>query len=519
MQDNITTEDMELNECDAISYIHYRPYTSKELVPVGFASEPGEPTIQEIHDMIDTAISQVLGPQGLAAIIKPGDKVVIKVNLVGNGVGSRGEKNRGGITDPRIVRYVASKVRSIIGFEGTSDLKVVDATFYKDKNPSLKEASTSFYWARLEKNGDNAVDDGDICYDADADGILDGGSEAKLVNLDSLGEEERFTTIVKTASSKEYIVSMPKFIRTREEAEAEGSDEYCDVLIAIPILKSHAMTGVTGGIKLHYGFRHSEGIDGDTGRWLHNGLYIDDKGIHNRFNLFDYLCAQHLVRKNDFVIMDCLTGNRSGPSNPYGQTASSPQKNRPLDYILTDAVLASKDSVAIDTVEAVMAGYDPESIKLLNTGRDNGVGTNDPRYIMVGGLNDFYDHRQYLYKNYSRDEYPFEDGWGGARILPGNSIFFNAYLENPVEIEDGVFAFKYEIYDKYDDIVPGVSRVELWVNNNLVDYKNENDILQGTFILDIKDKNIPKNSSTSSFLAVWDKTFNCLISNEVIFRS
>ncbi|HEX9060635.1 MAG TPA: hypothetical protein VF941_10690, partial [Clostridia bacterium] len=242
-------------------------------------------------------------------------------------------------------------------------------------------------------------------------------------------------------------------------------------------------------------------------------------GIHNRFNLFDYLCAQHLVRKNDFVIMDCLAGNRSGPSNPYGQIASSPQKNRPLDYVLTNAVLASKDSVAIDTVEAVLAGYDPKSIKLLNTGCDNGVGTNDPRYIMVGGLNDFYNHRQYLYKNYSRDQYPFEDGWGGARILPGNSIFFNAYLEKPVEIEEGVFAFKYAIFDKYDDIVPEVSRVELWVNNSPIDYKNENDILQGTFILDIKEKNIPKNSSTSCFLAVWDKTFNCLISNEVIFRS
>lgn len=517
--DQTVKEKVKAREAEDVKYKSFRPYKSKELVPVGFACEPGTPTEQEIYDMVDSVINQVLGSKGLSAIIKAGDKVVIKVNLIGTGVGSRGEKDRGGITDPRIVRYVASKVRAIIGFAGTASLKVVDATFYKDKNPSLKESSTSFYWARLEKNGDNAVDDGDICYDADADGILDGGSFAQLVNLDSIGREGRYTTKVKVASGDEITVSMPKFIRTREEAEREGSEEYCDVLIGLPVLKSHGLCGVTGGIKLHYGFRHYDGMDGDTGRWLHNGLYIDAKGtINNRLHLFDYLCAQHIVRDYDLVIMDCLAGNRSGPSNPYGNIASAPYKNRPIDYILTNSVLASRDSVAIDTAEAVLGGYDPKSIKLLQTGYENGLGTNDPKYIFIGGLNDFYDQRQYLYKTYPRERYPFEDGWGGARILPDNTIFFNIALEDPVQIKDGVFAINYTIYGRYDDIKPEVSRVELWINGSPADYKNEGDILQGKFIINIREKQLAKNSPIACIMAVWDETFNCLVSREIIFE-
>jgi len=71
--------------------------------------------------MIDDVIYQTLGSKGLGAIIKPGYKVVLKVNLVGPYFGERGEKGRGVITDPRVVRYVAEQTREIIGFDNGAD--------------------------------------------------------------------------------------------------------------------------------------------------------------------------------------------------------------------------------------------------------------------------------------------------------------------------------------------------------------------------------------------------------------
>ena len=108
------------------------------LSHVSFSRQTGEPTDHEVRDMIDDVIFQSLGPRGLREIICPGDRVALKVNLVGPYLGERGEKGRGIITDPRIVRYVAELVREIIGFDGGASLKVVDAVMYADAHPSLK---------------------------------------------------------------------------------------------------------------------------------------------------------------------------------------------------------------------------------------------------------------------------------------------------------------------------------------------------------------------------------------------
>lgn len=502
-----------------VNYKRFKPYNSKELAPVGFSCVETEEelTDEEIYRMIDDVIYQVLGPQGLASIVKPGDKVVIKVNLIGTGVGTRGKKNRGGITDPRIVLYVASKVRNIIGFDGNSDLKVVDATFYKDKNPSLKESdmNLNFYWARLERNGDDAVDKKDVCYDDDCDGFLDGVTRARLVNLDSLLEDQREVTRVKVASSKDVTVCLPKLLRTREEAEKEKSDEYCDVLIGLPILKSHALTGLTGAVKLHYGFRHYEGMKGDTGRYGHSGLTFDANGtVHNREFLLDYLSAEHIVRDYDFVIMDCITGNRSGPMSQNSGLLFNSHKNEAIDYILTNSMLASKDSVALDTVAAVLGGYDPDSIELLKNANENGIGTNNPNYILLSGLTNFYQHRQYLYNKYSPDHYPFFAGWGGAQILANNTFEAKIKLEEPKMLSKGIYAIKYSVEGLYDEILD-LSRVELRINGKLIQYKNEGNLCKGTFILNIAKEHLPENSSLDFIVAVWDKYFNCIQSAEM----
>jgi hypothetical protein len=107
-----------------------------ELVTVGFTSRPVEADDSQVREMVDEVIEQVFGPSGLSSIVKPGDKVVVKVNIVEPKKGATGDRGRGTITDPRIVRYVCEKVRAIIGTGGTADLRVADACFNVSSNPS-----------------------------------------------------------------------------------------------------------------------------------------------------------------------------------------------------------------------------------------------------------------------------------------------------------------------------------------------------------------------------------------------
>jgi len=375
----------------------------KELSHVGFSRQTADPTDREVCDMVDDVIFQTLGAEGLRQIIKPGDRVVLKVNLVGPYMGDRGEKGRGIITDPRVVRHVAGLVRDIIGFDDGASLKVTDAVMYSYPNPSLKSIKTSFYWAKLERTGDNAVDEEDFCYDFDADGILDGGSKAELVNLDSIGAEGRQLFDVPMKSGRTVKVSFPKFLRTKEQAEnSDSPDEYCDVLIGLPIFKSHGIEGITGALKLHYGIRSRFGMPGDPGRFGHSGMFYDETGNHNTWKLTEYLCAMHLVRSYDFCIMDCITANRKGPTLPIGGISYLPTMDQKTDFIIASAMMASLDPVALDAAETALAGYELSSIPILPVSAKNGLGQDNPALIRIEGNAHFSLHRQFLWHIYNR---------------------------------------------------------------------------------------------------------------------
>ena len=113
----------------------YRILNKENLQPikVGFTCSQVEPDDTVLYKMIDDVIYQVFGEKGLRAIIKKGDKVVIKINLAGGpSQGLHGQKGRGTITDPRIVRYIAEKVRDIIGWEEPASIIVAEALFNPD---------------------------------------------------------------------------------------------------------------------------------------------------------------------------------------------------------------------------------------------------------------------------------------------------------------------------------------------------------------------------------------------------
>lgn len=489
----------------------------KEVSTIGFARQPADPTDNEVRDMINDVIFQTLGAGGLRKIIKRGDRVVLKVNLVGPYMGARGEKGRGIITDPRVVRHVAGLVREIIGFGRGASLKVVDAVMYADPNPSLKVIKTSFYWAKLERTGDNAVNEEDFCYDFDADGILDGGSEAELVNLDAIGEDGRQTFEVPMDGGNIVNVSFPKFLRTRElAARTDSPNEFCDVLIGLPILKSHAMQGITGALKLHYGIRSRYGMPGDPGRYGHSGMFFDEKGNHDTWKLTEYLCAMHKVRSYDFCIMDCLTANRRGPTLPVGGISYLPTMDQKTDFIISSAMMASLDPVALDTAETALAGYELSSIPILPLAAKNGLGENNPALIRIEGNSGFSLHRQFLWHIYNKDGkslYPLENGWGGARALETVEPMYTVEASPPKARAENVYEINYLI--EYKTSSPRkISRVELSVSGEVLMGKIGNHLTRGTFTLDMNRHPRLANTDITYNIMAWDDTFNCVASIE-----
>lgn len=484
---------------------------------------------QEVYDMVDNVIFQTLGFKGLRQIIKASDRVTIKVNLVGANLGARGEKGRAIITDPRIVRYVAEKIREIIGSKGV--LKVIGTTHYHHKNPSLKEKETSFYWAKLGRSGNNAINPCvDICYDGNADGILDGFSGAKLVNLDSLGENERFCKTVSLHNGTKVDVAFPKFLRTREEAWRAGEpNEYTDVFIGLPTFKTHGLMGMTGGLKLHYGIRSMYGVYSDAGRYGHNGIYFDELGnMHGRYNLTDYLCAQHLVRSYDYTILDALTLNLQGPALPMGLITDIADTDQKADFILTNCVMASQDPVALDVAATNLMGFDIKSVPLLEEAKENGIGEADPAYIRVHRDRSFSRTRLHFWNQFGPDKFPPPPRVGAVQLSKCQiDPDFNIFLYPPEKVGVHRYLIKYKVMPVLDpgkadlDMNVSITRVEIHAHKKILAEQIGGDLTSGELIIDLNGEefSLLRHTALACQGYVWDQYFNCRVGNESFIYS
>lgn len=490
---------------------------------VAISCQRAEPNDDELKLMIDDAIRQIYGPEGLRALVKPGDHVTIKTNVVCCWQGARGEKGRGVITDPRIVRYVAEQIREIIGYNNGSELKVVDAVFTPDPNPSGFDNAVGFHYARLNRVPDNAVHEEDVTYDYNGDGILDGTSGARLVNVDAIDGSGRDLHIVELANGRRIPVAFPRFLRTRAEAEAanDGGD-WTDVFIGMPVFKNHGFIGCTGSLKLHYGLRDLRAWFGDTGRRGHSGMYSARKdGTFAKADaqlLCDYLTAQHKIRTYDFVLMDCLTANRRGPCSPTGAVSMTPDPDEAVDYFMTNAILASKDAVAIDTVESTLGGYRYESIPLPRTAAENGVGVADAAYIEVDGMERFARHRDYLVRTYGpTGQYPLSS-MGDPDVVedprPRYSVSMDSFTTEPDA--DGLHHVKYTVHPAEGCADPQIRRVDLYVFGALRQ-SNIGSELSGEFTFKHSDYDCFNGGYVVGVISAWDDMFNCVNSSTEFF--
>jgi len=135
-----------------------------------------------------------------------------------------------------------------------------------------------------------------------------------------------------------------------------------DVLISLPKLKTHGLTLFTGGVKNNFGC-----VTGLNKAKMH--LRAQDPETFSQM-LVDLLG----IVQPELTVMDAVVGMEgNGPSN------GAPRK--------VNAILASKDAVALDAVACMLVGIDPFLVPSTRLAHEQGIGVGDISRINIPGEN------------------------------------------------------------------------------------------------------------------------------------
>jgi uncharacterized protein (DUF362 family) len=306
----------------------------------------------EVESMVQEAVALA---GGLDDLIDVGDQVVIKLNLVMSGF----YPGDGVTTDPRVARAVVRMCQSA----GAGEVIMADGA-----GGGTGGRDVTRYAFR------------DSGYDSNMD-MIDDETGVQLVDLNDSGGLDVYDP------NKVTEVNIPDGV-IRTHYWMPNIIMNCDVLINIPLIKNHWNTGMTGALKNRIGCAPSD---------IYNGGGDQSKqGIAHSVNDFprnvtgdvypvppattegNYICQYtvvdlNLVRPNDFVVMDGLVGNTDGP---IGNDA-------PIPYM--GLIVAGRDSVAVDSVECLLMGYNHHFIDHIAWANQRELGTSDTAYIRIFG--------------------------------------------------------------------------------------------------------------------------------------
>ncbi|MBN1135122.1 MAG: DUF362 domain-containing protein [Anaerolineae bacterium] len=297
--------------------------------------------IVRIGGDVDAAVRQAVAKAGgLEKVIEPGDTVVVKPNMVMDAPAGSGM-----VTDPAVARAVVRLAREA----GAAQVIIAEGTAQYGQGDANRDRACTLSAFR------NAG------YDADGD-MIDDATGAPLVDLnDSGGTDGRDPAKVRQ-------VTVPMGL-IRKEYWLPNVVLDADVLISVPVFKNHYNAGVTLGMKNLVGL-------------LPNDIYHAPGNVYGKHSLDHSPVSldQHIVdlslarHQPDFVVVD---GQRGMIDGPIGSQIIQP----PMGLIL-----AGRDVVALDTVGALVMGYDPRAIPYLQLGAQSGVGTTDVGHIQVVGV-------------------------------------------------------------------------------------------------------------------------------------
>ena len=304
-------------------------------------------SFEDIKELIREAVT-IAG--GLDGIVKDGDVVVLKPNLVTmkdyclpgwNGRPLKTEVN-GNCTDWRVAKAVAQLIREI---NPTGKIYIMEGS----ANPTKEVFKALNYTLENIPEVDEILaieDDSGKWNDKESDGIVKVTYKSALLH-------------------NEYYLNKKIY-------EA-------DVFICLPTLKNHWDAVVTGSVKNIAIGATPANIYGAKKGDNFRGSMVD----HSRPEYHKWMADFYTCRPADFTIMDGLQGIEFGPTPCYDQNGikkiEDAQKNM-------RCILASKDGLAIDIVETNIINWDIESVKYLQYLIEAGnVGNGHTKNITVLG--------------------------------------------------------------------------------------------------------------------------------------
>jgi len=187
----------------------------------------------------------------------------------------------------------------------------------------------------------------------DSPGLQAPGFIPQKCGIAALCEEEGVEWIDFT---KDPIVHEIPFTKQVNLPLARAVDE-ADILISLPKCKTHQLMYTTGAAKNLFGLVPS----------LHKSACHVKCTSRERFA--DMIAGINAIAKPDYAIMDAVIGMEgAGPAN------GSPRH--------IGLLLGSHDVFALDWAEAVIMGYDPHTIPIVNAGLEHHLGE-EPRYTLL----------------------------------------------------------------------------------------------------------------------------------------
>ncbi len=129
----------------------------------------------------------------------------------------------------------------------------------------------------------------------------------------------------------------------------------CNVIINVPVVKTHLMTTFTGAIK----------------NW-HGVLYDHQKEIHHRSDINQKLVDLHTVVKPDLIVFDGL----------IAMEGQGPCWGKPVPM---DIIMASADTVASDAVACAIMDIEPFEVPTTYLAHQRGIGEGRLDHIKIVG--------------------------------------------------------------------------------------------------------------------------------------
>jgi uncharacterized protein (DUF362 family) len=316
------------------------------LVQSATVTQASNFTYNEIKALVTEAVALAGGLEG---IIKSGDVVVLKPNVLTTyyGWATSGavipETVNGVCTDWRVVQATAELVRAIIGpynpATGKGKIMLIEGSC----NGSMADQFKNIGYTPANLTAVNEIIGLDTEGGAYSPG--DGTNLTAYVTQITLSDYK-----YKTVPDGAYWNSPPYRTYYKGDGKYWVSKKMyeADALISIPVVKNHWDACVTGSIKnIAIGAAPPKiyGIANNSiGR---NGMVN-----HSSINLHEWIADFFSCLPADFVVMDGLQGLDIGPGTG-GNLAELQGKQKNLR-----SILASKDPLAIDIVEANLMNWD-----------------------------------------------------------------------------------------------------------------------------------------------------------------